>query len=408
MSRHRERSSVNSKGTMTHSYACGPSAGSVTSVLSSSFESIDDVVTPNFRSRIANGEVIMNDCNKLRQIEDSTGGGNYFASLPGGSCPSVISGDGSLTYFCRSIWGDPGYMTLSLDSSSSLSASRTNALAGIDKTPYSFAEDLLEFRETLSLLVSNSLSNLLKLATSYEARKNAGLALLRLRRASPLEISQFLSNLYLEYQFGFRPLVQSAYQLIDSFAKKVPQRPPLLVSHGKGFEVKGSNDDLVSNLAFKFQRHVEASINTRSTVIYKVSNPFDDSWRFKYGLRNKDLLVGLWEVFPLSFMIDRLINIKASIKAAENLIDPDVKILGACSVIEVKATRSISMVEQTNPGAYQVSISPDVDRFITESYSRTGWGPSASDLIPVFQPFNLINSISKVADLISLIVQRLK
>lgn len=401
--RTRTRNANNSSGTHTHTYNCGGSDGSVTTVLSSETEAFTDVVTPNFRSRIKRGEVIMNPCSRVRTIVDKTGGGLYSAYRASDQCRSTVSGSGSLTTWYATKYPAGGYLDASM--ADNISAAKVLALAGMDRTPYSFAEDLLEFRETLGLLAGNSLTKLYSLATSYDLKKKALLEYLLIKGSTPKERAKALSNLYLEFQFGFAPLVRSAHDLIESFSTKDSQ-PTRRVSHGRAPDQERTLSGTTQSL-FVYYRESTFEAQSRATIIYEVSNPFDD-WRHKYGLRNKDLLVGLWEVFPLSFMIDRLINIKGAIKAAENLIDPSLKILGACTSRKQKHRQSLSMIQQVAPGAFSVTISPDVDTIITEKFDRVVWKPTVSDIVPGVTPGNLVSSISKCVELLALTVQRLR
>jgi hypothetical protein len=404
MNRHRSRISNGNTGTMTHTYTCDTPSPSQSVEMYSSFEEMSDIVTPDFRRRFSNGEIIMNPCSNVSVITSRSGGGSYDAVQHGTGCHSQVSGNGSLTYFYAASLGGPSHLTPIIDANTD--AASFNALAGIDKTPYSFAEDLLECRETIAFLGGNTLSQLLSLATSYSARRQAIISLAKVR--SPTEIAKLLSNLYLEFRFGFQPLVRSADNVIDSLTSVDRIHTDYLYSHGKGVDQKYSNSDSATSISdFRFARTVDSTCSTRATVVYKISNPIND-WRYKYGLRNKDLLVGLWEVFPLSFMIDRLVNIKSAIRGLTNLADPDISIVAGCVSSKIVTHQTMSMVEQLNRPDWTISITPDVDSVMTTTYNRDSWEPSVSNVIPGFTPNKLIDTFTNVADLVALIIQRLR
>jgi hypothetical protein len=366
---------------------------------------MDDTVTPLFYKRRREGEIIMNNCTSTSVVIDRPGGGSYVAVRKSDGCTSTLSGGGSITRFCQLHFG--AISNLSVPFNLSTDEAKQRAISGVDNTPYQFAEDLLEIRQTLSYLELNTLSKLYKLSNDYFAKAKILKAAKRFRNLSPSEKARALSNLYLEYRFAFSPLVRSASDLIDSILLK-EVKPDHRFSHGKGSDVRKSVGDFVTNTAFTFSRNTRVSASTYATIAYRVSNPVDD-WRFKYGVRNKDLLAGLWEVFPLSFMVDRLLNIKGAIKGLLNLADPNINILGACVSSKSETTATVSLHSQPLQAAtWNITITPDIDTTTTIQFNRTTWSPSVGDTVPVLTPGRLISSITSTADLIALIINRVR
>lgn len=403
--RHRERHSIERRGTIVTTDQCAAALPPLTTDMSAVYESFDDVVTPNFRERLRRGEVIFNDCFKERVVIDKTGGGSYTSwRMPNNTCVVTGTGDGSITtWFQR----DGAISNLADNVDVSCDIAKQAAISGLDRTPYSFAEDLLELKQTLGFLENGTLTRLAKLSQDYFVRKKVGLALLKARRASALDVMKFLSNLYLEFRFGFRPLVQSAYNLMQSFSDTSRIKVDNRFSHGREPVKSYSHSDTVANLSFTFNRSVSSNCESYATIAYRLTNPVDD-WRYIYGLRNKDLLVGLWETFPLSFMVDRVLDIRGCIRGLTNLADPNVVILGACTSKKISRAQFISgFLQHTWPVNQQIII-PDTDSVYTESYTRVGWSPTVLDTLPSFTPKNLVKDISSCADLLTLVVQRLK
>jgi hypothetical protein len=115
----------------------------------------------------------------------------------------------------------------------------------------------------------------------------------------------------------------------------------------------------------------------------------------------------MWAVMPYSFVIDRFLNVSNFIRGAENLLDPNVEILGAW--VTTKKERTVSTgVRTIVESGYTSTIVPDdiVDK--TFDYNRSVWNPSVVDIIPPLNLRGLVDTATKTADLCALIVQNLK
>jgi hypothetical protein len=144
----------------------------------------------------------------------------------------------------------------------------------------------------------------------------------------------------------------------------------------------------------------------RAGILYEVSNPVVN-FQYKYGLRFKDIPTTLWAVLPLSFMVDRFVNISNFFGGATNLLDPNVKILGAWVTSKRERLQSIG-VRSISESGYTSTIVPDdiVDK--TFLYAREVWEPSLVDAIPSLDIKGLVNSSAKVTDLLALVIQNFK
>jgi len=131
------------------------------------------------------------------------------------------------------------------------------------------------------------------------------------------------------------------------------------------------------------------------------------NWQYKYGLRFKDIPATFWAVQPLSFMVDRFINISDFISGGMNLLDPNVKVLGAWTVTKKSRIKSIGVRKIVESG-YTSTIVPDdiVDREFY--YNREVWVPSLADTIPIPNLRGLVDSAAKTTDLLALIIQNYK
>jgi hypothetical protein len=147
-------------------------------------------------------------------------------------------------------------------------------------------------------------------------------------------------------------------------------------------------------------------VDAHASIYYEVTNPIVD-WKFKLGLRFKDVPTVLWELFPRSFMYDRLFDIKGMIKGFINIIDPRVQFLSGASTTKTSSTREIRCLGQwTSLGTLTYAPQNYTDSvFYSEfQYRRDKWEPALGDIVPVVTWKNTINEVNKVLDLLSFVI----
>lgn len=367
---------------------------------------MDDVVTESFREKIKKGAYVNNPCHYVKTLSYFEGSGDYQAihktngnvlTSNGDACFSAVAAD--------SVSPSQRYTALTLPiewDSKSISAAKASALANVDSTPYSFAEDIAEWRETLTFL-RNPLGSLKNLSNSF-SRDVSGL----MARRKALKRAKAVSDVYLTYRFALSPLIRTINNLVQAYNDN-PKRPKRRSARGQG-EVEYSNyadqqRGSAGNLLY-WRVSIKASAKVKAVIGYEVSNPVMD-WRFKYGLRFKDIPATLWAIFPMSFMYDRLLNVSVAIQGMTNLVDPSVSFLGASTTHRVSSESTYSYYRQVH-SSYNTTISPDVQKTGTFDYTRLLWDPNGLDAIPPVTLGNLVSSTTKVADLLALITQRLK
>jgi hypothetical protein len=299
------------------------------------------------------------------------------------------------------------YPTLSDPSYNTEAEAKQQALANVDSTPYEFFEDVLELKETLRFL-RNPLQGISDLARLYKRKKSQ---LIKTTKDKKL-LAKKLSNLWNQYQFAFAPLVRSlmdGYELMEKWDDI--ERPARRSAHGRsddsefGTYYSSSSYGFDTKLYFFRKRTIE--VEHHAAILYEVSNPLVD-WKFKMGLRAKDIPSVTWQIMPLSFMVDRLYDINAFIKGLVNLADPRVAILAASVTKRRTDTCNVQCSNATNSynqWSFSITEKDSIDH-IDFSYDRVVWAPSISDTVPVFDPRGLVNSVTKIADLTSLILSR--
>ncbi len=367
-------------------------------------EVMNDFVTPNYRSRIKAGEIINNDASYTSSTIDNTTGGSYTATHVGGRKDGTY-GSGCQSAYWASRGYAPAFLDLTIDLDQSIAEAKSRAIADIDSTPYSFAEDVGEIRETL-LFLTGTLKALNRPVDSFYRYVR------RLRESSPkITQAQAIAEAWAIYRFAISPLIRSGHDLLEAQTAKVV-RPERRTARGfveipkRSVSEKGVIHP--PHPSFRWNLHTTGELLAKAGILYEVSNPVID-WRFKYGLRFKDIPTTLWAITPYSFMVDRVSNISNTITGLVNFLDPQVKFLTAWYTTKYDRSFERSFVNQVIPSsAWSVSVSPDTQKVREFAYNRVVWAPTAIDTVSPLNLKGLVDSTTKVADLLALITLRLK
>ncbi len=402
--------------TGTHrNYRNGVQQSNFANTVMSSFSStMVDVSTPMFRKKQSEGEIIINPCS-MTVTQRTTSGSGSVTQVQNVSPFTVwtANGTGTITgYYDKYGGGVPVYTEAPLpDLSQAINIAKQQCIANIDSTPFSFAEDIAEFRETLRFL-RNPLTSIRTLSINY--RK----AVEKIKRGQKFsakkgysrQLAEDLSAVWLEQRFAVMPIFRSVLKLMEAYETDTVYRPERRTSRSH-IEVPKRNDArsvVKTHLGrtFTYWCKAESEGSVRTGIIYEVEHPMVN-WQYKYGLRLKDIPATFWAVQPLSFMVDRFLNISDFISGAVNLLDPNVKVLGAWTVTKKSRTKSIGVRKIVESG-YTSTIVPDdiVDREFY--YNREVWVPSLADTVPVPNLRGLVDSAAKTTDLLALIIQNYK
>jgi hypothetical protein len=358
-----------------------------------------DVVTPGYNQIVAAGGIVNNPCHKVH-VEVLEEDGSYSWSCPGGM---YADGPGPWTSF----WLERkpcAYLLDKVDQAPLEKEVKLKAIAYIDKTPYAMGGDVFEIRETLRFL-KRPLGSLLDLTAHIKRQRGS-----RITLRSNAKLAQHIADNWLTYRFAFSPLVQSASNVYESLFRKEEKLPPRLHSGGSASDGRyaedvvqiGDNSDYV-----KYSRSCLDNVMHHATVYYEVTNPVTD-WRRTYGLRWKDLPTTLWQIVPLSFLVDRLVNIQQGIQGLTNLLDPSVRILAASHATRENLFQTIQATERFRDNGCSQVLNGGIRSTEDTVYTRYPWTPSVGDIVPGFNPGGLVKDATSVVDLMALILQRLK
>lgn len=383
--------------------------------MSSFSSSMSDFVSPNYRERKERGEILINPCTMSVDQRTTTGSGSVTQVQ--NAAPHDVwtaTGTGTITgYYDAYGGGLPSYTEAPLpDLIMQVELAKQKCIANIDSTPFSFAEDLAEIRETLRFL-RDPLATMRKLSFNYrkaveKIKKYRNPRIAQKRYAKTL--AKDLSSVWLEQRFAVMPVFRSVVKLMEAYETETVYRPERRTSRGI-VEAPSKSDSRVvtkvsSGRTFTYQCSANSFGSVRAGIIYEVENPIVNL-QYKYGLRFKDIPETFWAVTPLSFMVDRLYNISGFIGGAVNLLDPNVDILGAW--VTTKRERTVSIgVRSILESGYTSTIVPDdiVDRHF--EYQRTEWEPTFADTVPTLELRGLVDSAAKATDLLALIIQNFR
>jgi hypothetical protein len=360
-------------------------------------QTMEDVVTPGYQKLISDGAVINNACTLSRTSIETRGSGYGSHQNVDGDGGWEWSGPHTARQLALGHYPSDQIEEPSVQLPNGAAA---RCISNIDSTPYEFGEDVLELRETLRFL-KNPVKGISRLSSAF-ARDLKSLKQIKSR-------AKAIAQLWLEYRFAFSPLVRSAHDAVEAYLSTIPRGPERRSARAFDYDTAssaGSPSVVVGGSTLTFRGKKTLSRTERRSILYHVSNPVYD-WRHKLGLRNKDLPATIWQVFPYSFMVDRMFNLTHLVKGVTKLTDPSVTVLaGSVTYLEESEheVQLLSIVNPTLPG----STSGEIHTTRNFSYVRSPWTPQYRDTVPPVNVGGLVNSAENIADLASLILRNLR
>jgi hypothetical protein len=357
-------------------------------------KSCQDFVTPGFRNKLRNGEIVNSPCTISNEVH-TAGGGSL--NISNGSNTYTVTGGGSLTRGWLQRKGFPTYTNANTAFAPLIRQAKTEALAAVDRAPHSLLEDVLQARETLRLL-RDPVETFRKLSLKVQGRVSG---LVRLPNYS---WGRAMAETYATVQWGYLPLIRSFDTLLTGLTSPTYKRQPgsLQVSYASKHATPIVSEPSLKK-SFGAGRYDEyahyhaCDYRVRAYVIYRVLNPIDD-WRTTFGLRTKDIPEGLWKILPWSFMVDKVVNVSASIRGLTVMSDPSIEILDGGYSENLSEVETWKFLTQVDP-PYVSSVSADTWERTKTLYSRSVWKPGIRDLIPSEGDWKgLVKDATSIAD----------
>lgn len=366
-------------------------------------EYIEDVVTPGYREIIRRGGIVNNSCVYTCDSRKSSGSGFGHFELSG----YIWECSGAVTQHVKNATGLGGPApVVSVDDGRA--TAKLRAIAAMDSSAYAFGEDIGEIGETIRFL-RRPMTSLHRLSKEYRKDLNKVLRKKRINVRDAKQMAKAHADAWLEYRFAVSPLVRSASDLLESF-DTMPKTPPPRQT-ARGFSRDSDSDSTESSVynggtTFVFKQTREVTRSDKASILYQVSNPVYD-WRWRYGLRNKDIPETIWQLVPYSFMVDRVLDVSSAVRAITNLADPSLSILAASVTTKHENKFSYQHVNQIRSGL-TCTVNGNTVTDTSFSYTRDTWRPSLSDTVPQFKPAGLVDDLTKIADLTSLILSNFR
>ena len=379
-----------------------------------------DVVTPDYHRKVKEGAIINNDCSYTRYTFASSGNGESHYNSP--SWEYYLRGPVS-QYRQQSVLNFWDGLSPAVEVSER--RAKLEALAHLDSTPYAFGEDVLELGETARFLKRplKEIANISKkfragyllrkkriirqhYADAFKHRRPLDISYYRRRK---LEIQKQIvkahAQTFLQYQFALSPLVRSTHDALEAYSATPAKLPERLTARGGDTGTDEQTGDKYY-AGQTYSRLHAVSEEWKASILYTVSNPVYD-WRYRLGLRAKDIPTTIWQVVPLSFMVDRMVDVTSFSKGVINLAGPQVKILAASTTHKSTVTKQYRLESEVVSGAVVTSNNETVTS-TDFGYDRRVWHPSFRDTIPEVKPKGLVEDFLKIAELGALIIANMK
>lgn len=243
--------------------------------------------------------------------------------------------------------------------------SLTRALANLNGPECDLVVNLFEGTQVLRLL-ANPIRSLAKLGSDFWT-----IGGYPIKTPNTQKVVKYLSDKWLEYRYGWTPLVSDFYALLDNY--DLVSTPKIQGERGKWI-VEQSNTvqdyqftDSDLNYYMRYRRSESVKDTWRSKIYFTVRDR-DLFHRMKFGLTGSNLPAAMWEIVPYSFMVDWWFKVGDWLRAV--VPNPAVDKLGLCQ--SVTRVSEIRYVGKTVSGTSLVNPQPlnaFVD-YITKGYER--------------------------------------
>jgi len=242
---------------------------------------------------------------------------------------------------------------------------KTKALLNIADQKAGIGEDLATFRQTVRMIENPGwgLYSLLKsMKDDQSMRRHLSKSFRQLLREG---VDKKIADKYLEYIYGFKPLMSDIHGVI-SLMKKSGAKPLFIVGKGSSQQSAQCNPKTFS------PGLTTVRVTEDATVRFKIWSRIDPNHAGLRALNQLGLLNPIsltWELVPWSFVVDWFVPIGSvlqALSAPAGLIFVD----GSLSS-KVKAQGSFTHNDQAYPVATVVSEVVATGNYIYEGYTRT-------------------------------------
>lgn len=279
----------------------------VTSTLaerSGTLESMYDVVTPGASRRMSAGLIINSPMRRSKEVRAGTGVGfkmRNTTAVPNQTQYWEADGD-----YLLCALGPPGHLSNVIPTttlSSLILETSTASLAGVSAPTQELLVSAAEFSKTIKMIASPARA-LCNLVQTY-GRRN------KLRN-----LSDAAAGSWLEYRYGWRPLMKDIQDGLEALEKVYSPRMTSRATRSVTSELTGATSWVSQGglLTHHGTSVTKADVTCRAYCLYEWLSSLFDSSR-AHGVRISDIPSAMWELVPYSFVVDWFVNTTSLINA---------------------------------------------------------------------------------------------
>lgn len=318
-----------------------------------SSESIEDVVTPNFKKRSAMGEIIISPMQKKMDIHQCSGQYGVAKSAPY-FCPAQHE---AYEYYYGPwlLWrvqgqpsagAVPGKQLLLADSdiASAISVASTAAWSAANAHNADILTDIAELRQTLSML-KDPLKTTSALLRNIKTKQRSS-------SSSKLRNSvDYANSQWLQYRYGVRPLVKSVQGVVKTLKEnRERRRSTYRGSYSINASSFSTGTHAATALTMDYSYSYTDSLSVRTGMIIEDFISLAEN----LGVDASGMLALPWELVPYSFVADWFANTNHFLQSLVPYLTKNS--LGGWVTSQRVSTTTFrcTATRATNPSAYSV------------------------------------------------------